>query len=122
MPQNQNHLQTLAAQFASMEVRWSPGEKKAARKIFDKAYRRRCDSVRARLKDMITTAVDPADVWHIHDYLSQERRRTDELFEFRYSVLILVFARLLADGSLTEAELSELSFDKVTRIRRIIEH
>src|SRR5437660_9063077 len=104
MSQNQeNPLPTLATQFAPMEVRWSLGEKKAARKVFDKAYRRQCDSVRARVKDMITTAVDPADIWRIHDYLSRERRRTDELFEFRYSVLILVFARLLADGSLTEA-------------------
>jgi hypothetical protein len=122
MSQNQNHLPTLAAQFAPMEVRWSPGEKKAARKIFDKAYRRRCDSIRARLKEMITTAVEPVDIWSIHDYLSRERRRTDELFEFRYSVLILVFARLLADGSLTEAELSELAADKVAQIRRIVEH
>jgi hypothetical protein len=122
MSQNQNPLQTASTQFARTEGSWSRAEKRVARKIFDKAYRRQCDSVRARLKDMIASAVDPADIWHIHDCLSEERKRTEELFEFRPAILILVFARLLADGLVTEAELGELSPEKVAQIRRIFEH
>ena len=80
-----------------------------------------CDSVRARLKDMIASAVDPSDILRVHDYLSHERRRTDEVFEFRPSLLIPAFAMLLADGLVSEAELSELSREKVAQIHRMVE-
>jgi hypothetical protein len=121
MPQNQNDASIRADQYIRTEPSWYHAEKKAARRIFDKAYRRQCDSIRAKLKDMIAAAVDPPDIWLIHDYLSEERKRTDELFDFRYSVLILVFAGLLGDGLLTEAELNELSPEKVAQIRRVIQ-
>jgi Photoprotection regulator fluorescence recovery protein len=121
MSQNQNDASTRAQQYIRTESAWSHAEKRAARRIFDKAYRRQCHSIRDKLKSMIAAAVDPPDIWRIHDYLSEERRRTDKLFDYRYSVLILVFARLLADGLLTEAELNELSPEKAAQIRRIVE-
>jgi photoprotection regulator FRP-like protein len=121
MPQNQNDTSTRAERYVRTESAWSHAEKKAARRIFDKAYRRECHSIRDKLKDMIAAAEDAPDIWRIHDYLSEERVRTDELFDYRYSALIFVFARLLADGLVTEAELNELSPEKVAQIRRIVE-
>lgn len=61
---------------------------------------------------------DPSVIWRIHDYLSEERRRTDTLFDYRYSVLLMVFSRLLRDGWLTEADLASLSKDKMEQIRQ----
>jgi len=59
--------------------------------------------------------VDQADIWNFNDFLTQERRRIDEKYDYRYSFLIFVFARLIREGWLTEDELAGLSEDKLTR-------
>jgi hypothetical protein len=81
----------------SMNVRdlqWSKAEKQTARK-----------------------ASEPRDLWRIHDYLTEQRDRTDEKYDYRYSVLPFVFARLLKEGWLAEADLEGLGADKREIIR-----
>jgi len=58
----------------------------------------------------------PADLWRIHDYLTKQRKQTDKKYDFRYSVLILVFAMLLKEGWLNEADLQGLREDKIEKI------
>jgi hypothetical protein len=43
----------------------------------------------------------------------------DRIYDYRYSVLRLVFARLLRDGWLSEADLAGLQKDKIDDIKHI---
>lgn len=60
-------------------------------------------------------------MWELHDFLTQQRKATDEKYDYRYSVLIFVFARLIREGWLSEAELAGLGEDKLARIRSLLE-
>jgi len=62
-------------------------------------------------------ASEPEDLWRIHDFLTKERRRTDEKYDYRYSVLLFVFARLLHEGWIVETDLQGLAEDKIEVIR-----
>lgn len=66
---------------------------------------------------MLGAAAGPADLWRIHDYLTEQRDRTGEKYDYRYSVLPFVFARLLKEGWRAEADLEGLSADKREIIR-----
>jgi hypothetical protein len=99
-------------------IPWTPLEKKVARKAFDQAFERQCASIKAETEKMIANAAAPPDIWRIHDYLSEHRRIVVALYDYRYSVLLTVFARLLNDGWLAEADLAGLAEDKIDRIKR----
>jgi hypothetical protein len=99
------------------EPTWSAAEKKTARRAFDQAFQRKCADVAAQVKKMIASASSPSDLWQIHDYLSEERRTVDRTFDYRYSVLLLVFSKMLRDGWLTEADLTGLREDKIEKIK-----
>ncbi|MGC2111462.1 MAG: hypothetical protein WA655_18245 [Candidatus Korobacteraceae bacterium] len=98
---------------------WSATEKRVAREVFQRAYGKQCAAIRAKLRKMISQASEPSDIWSIHDFLSEERKRTDEVFDFRYSVLIQVFGTLLREGWLNKHDLAGLSEDKITKIQQI---
>jgi hypothetical protein len=66
----------------------------------------------------MVTAPDPSDIWQIHDYLSKRRKTVDQTFDYRYSVLLEVFSKLLRDGWFTEADLLGLRKDKIETIKR----
>jgi Photoprotection regulator fluorescence recovery protein len=68
---------------------------------------------------MIAQISEPPDIWSIHDFLSHERKRTDEIFDYRYSVLIEVFGILLREGWLSKRALTGLSPDKIAKIERM---
>jgi hypothetical protein len=101
------------------DLQWSNSEKKAARKAFQVAYERECRAIRAKLKQMIEDDSSPRSIWRIHDYLSAQRRETEEKYDYRYFVLILVFAGLLKEGRLKETDLSGLQEDKIRRIKEL---
>lgn len=98
-------------------IPWTQSEKKIARKAFDHAFERQCASIKADAEKMIRDAVDPCDIWRVHDYLSESRRRIDALYDYRYSVLLEVFGALLREGWLREAELAGLEQGKLDRIK-----
>lgn len=59
----------------------------------------------------------PSDLWRIHDYLGDQRERTDEKYDYRYAVLVFVFARGLKEGWLRESGLEGLSEEKIEKIK-----
>ena len=99
------------------EMNWSKAEKETARRAFARAYRKECGVIAATIREMTETASEPEDLWRIHDLLTRERRQTDEKYDYRYSVLLFVFARLLREGWISEADLQGLSDDKIEAIR-----
>jgi hypothetical protein len=100
-----------------LEMKWSKTEKEAARRAFERAYRKECAVIAAKIREMAASASGPEDLWRIHDLLTRERRQTDEKYDYRYSVLLFVFARLLNEGWVAEADLQGLADDKIEVIR-----
>jgi hypothetical protein len=104
------------------DLKWSPSEKKIARKAFDAALEAALGEVMAEFKRRAAAASTPSDMWEIEDYLRRERREIDELFDYRYSQLLLVFPYLIRKGHLEESLLDGLSEEKREIIRSSLDH
>ena len=102
------------------DLKWSPSEKKLARNAFDAALESALAEVMAEFKRRAEAATTPADMWEIENYLRQQRREIDETFDYRYSQLPFVFARLIHAGHLDESRLGGLSEDKLKIIRSFL--
>lgn len=102
---------------SSSEFSWSPNEKKAARAVFDNAFARECQAIKHEVESQLRQSQDPRDIWRVHDFLSAKRSDIDRTYDYRYSVLIGVFGKLLRKGWITEKDLSGLQLDKVEAIK-----
>jgi Photoprotection regulator fluorescence recovery protein len=102
------------------DLKWSPSEKKVARRAFDTALDSALGKVMAEFKKRAAAATTPSDMWEIEDYLRQQRREIDDVFDYRYSQLSLVFARLIREGHLEEGLLAGISEDKREIIRSFL--
>jgi hypothetical protein len=102
------------------ELKWSPSEKKAARSAFDAALESALAKAMAEFKRRAEAATTPSDMWEIESYLRQQRREIDEMFDYRYSQLPLVFARLIHAGHLDKSRLGGLSEEKLKIIRSFL--
>jgi len=100
---------------------WSKGEKAIARRAFEQAYERECTALAGEVRRRAIRIKEPSDMWALHDLLTRERKTTDEKYDYRYSVLIFVFARLIREGLLDEAELAGLAEEKLAKINLILE-
>ena len=98
-------------------LKWSPAEKTIARQAFDLALHRELDAVIREAKDRAATITQPSQLWDLERWLTQRRKEIDRFFDFRYSVLPLVFANLIRQGRLSEDDLHGLGQDKLTFIR-----
>jgi hypothetical protein len=68
-------------------------------------------------KDRAARIEQPSQLWDLELWLTQRRKHIDRQFDFRYSVLPVVFANLLREGRLTVDELHGLGADKLRFIR-----
>jgi len=101
------------------EITWSPTEKKAARAAFDQALAREMKAIKQEAVAMLKSMQDDFAIWDLLDYLSEKRREIDKKYDYRYSVLLLVFARLVFEGWLTEDDLSGIGREKIDIIKRV---
>ncbi len=60
------------------ELEWSPNEKKAARKAFDKAYHSEIEEIKKSLSEKIQKIENDKDIWKLHDYLTERRLSIDD--------------------------------------------
>ena len=97
---------------------WAPTEKKLARIAFDKAFERQCTEIAQEARRMLETTTAPSDIFRVQEYLTEQRRIVDRIYDYRYSRLLSVFGRLLSDGWLREGDLNGLQTEKIARIRR----
>jgi photoprotection regulator FRP-like protein len=104
------------------DLKWSPSEKKVARKAYDTALEAALARVMAEFKRRAAAAATPSDMWDVEDYLRQQRREIDETFDYRYSQLPFVFARLIREGHLDESLLAGLSEEKREIIGSFLAH
>jgi len=103
------------------DISWSKKEKEIARRAFGNAYQKECTALVMRSKKMLDSINDPRDIWKIHDMLTESREEIDLKYDYRYSVLISVFARLLRESWLTETDFAGLREDKLESIKALSE-
>jgi hypothetical protein len=99
--------------------KWTSAEKTAARRAFDLALSRELDAVLRGAKGRAARITEAAGLWKLEAWLGDQRRRIDHDFDYRYSVLPMVFAALLRDGRLTEDDLLGLDSAKLDTIRHL---
>ena len=99
-----------------IETGWSPAEKKIARKAFDAALKRQCSAITARAKESWLPLRPRMASGNFTTIFPASGKRVDQRYDYRYSVLISVFAELLRDGWLAKADLDGLSADKIEQI------
>ena len=97
-------------------LNWSSAEKKVARVAFDAAVERERAAVRREVEAMLPRSADSSEIWSVRDYLNDTAREFDAKYDFRYSVLIGVFARLVAERWLSISELDGLAPEKLRLI------
>ncbi len=103
------------------DFKWSDSEKKIARRTFDAALTRELSALLASTKSSAAQATKPDDIWALHDFLSEQRKEIERKYDYRYSQLIYVFARLLKDKSITKSELEGLKEEKLAAILDLAE-
>jgi hypothetical protein len=105
----------------SRDLHWSPSEKKIARKVFDAALGLALARAVDEFKQKAAAVSSPDAMWDLEDYLHEQRKRINEIFDYRYSRLIVVFARLLHDGLVGQEQLAGLAEDKLEAIRAYLD-
>jgi hypothetical protein len=104
--------------YATMRnLKWSPAEKAIARKAFDRALQRDLAAVIRKTKEMAGKIEQPADLWELESYLTRRRHEIDRQYDYRYSVLLIVFGALIRQGRLREEDLQGLAEEKLAHIR-----
>jgi hypothetical protein len=98
------------------EIEWSQIEKDVAQAAFDKAYDREINALIKEINDKATVISQIEDIWGLHDYLSARRHDIDGKYDYRYSVLVFVFARLVKEGWLQVEELEGLEASKIKKV------
>ena len=103
------------------ELHWSHKEKSVARAAFDAALARETSAIRKEVEAVLQGSKEPNAVWDILELLSRKQREVERKYDYRYSVLIGVFARLLFEGWIAESDLAGLGAEKLQLIRRSAE-
>src|SRR5205814_8777161 len=92
---------------------WSKTQKEAARRAFDLASARDTEAIRREVEGMLRNSKDARVVWRFEDYLYDRRSEHDRVFDYRYSVLIFVFAWLVRESLLSEVEMVVIGVEKL---------
>jgi hypothetical protein len=102
------------------DLQWSGAEKQVAKRAFNAALEREFGKLLQQTREMAAKMQEVADLWRLHDFLTDKRRKIDEKYDYRYSQLIFVFGRLIHEGWLSLEELEGLHEDKLSKIKAIL--
>jgi len=100
------------------DLNWSYKEKSVARAAFDGALARETAAIRKKAEELLQRSSEPTAVWDVLEFLSKKQREVERKYDYRYSVLTGVFARLLYEGWIAESDLTGLNPEKLELIRR----
>lgn len=98
------------------DLKWSPSEKIIARKAFDQALASELRDVVQRAKHIAAEVKERSGLWELETWLRQRRLEIDRKYDYRYSVLPMVFATLLKQGRISEKDLNGLQEEKIDLI------
>ena len=100
------------------DFKWRDSEKKIANRVFEAARLRELEEVINNFKQEAAIVSDADQLWKLIEQMRQRRHEFEQKYDFRYSVLITVFARLVAEDRVGEADLLGLDSDKTEEILR----
>lgn len=95
------------------DFKWSPSEKAIARRAFDQALKGELQQLIREAKGRAAAIAEPSELWRLESWLAERRREIDRKYDYRYSVLPLVFAQLVQQGRVTENDLHGLAPEKI---------
>jgi hypothetical protein len=98
------------------EIQWSEVEENIAQIAFKKAYERETTALITEIREQASAIAELGDIWCMHDFLSAKRHEIDGKYDYSYSALIFVFARLIKDGWLNLSELEGIDTGKLAKI------
>ncbi len=101
------------------DLKWSKKEKSISRKAFDKAYHKECANVINTLKEKVAQLKNPEDIWDFKEHFDQRLKEIGRKYDYRYSILILVFAQLLKQGWIEIDDLEGLGAEKIDKIKSL---
>jgi hypothetical protein len=99
------------------DLKWSASEKKLAHRVFEAALTAELAEIMADFKARAVSVTEPQEMWPLQEYLARKQREIERKYDYRYSQLLLVFARLLREGRIQEAQLTGLLEEKLAYIR-----
>lgn len=100
------------------DIKWTKAEKKVAKEAFDLAYQRECKKIINDIKKY--KLEQPDDIWSLSKMLQEREKEINNIYDYRYSQLIIVFGILIKRGFLKISELDGLSDDKIKQIKKIM--
>lgn len=100
------------------DLKWSHAEKVIARQAFDLARRNELQTTIREAKERAANISEPDELWQFEDWLAERRQEINRRYDYRYSVLPIVFAHLLREGRLKEHDLEGLRAEKLEIIGR----
>lgn len=102
------------------DLKWSKTEKQIAKKAFEKAYEQESSDLAEEIRSRAEKIKEPADIWHLKDFVNKRVRENGNRYDYRYSVLILVFAGLIKDRWLNLEDLRGLGQEKIDLINALL--
>lgn len=99
------------------DIKWTKAEKKVAKEAFEMAYQRECQKIINDIKKY--KLEQPEDIWSLSEMLQEQEKEINNIYDYRYSQLIIVFGMLIKRGFLSIDELDGLSDDKIDQIKKI---
>jgi hypothetical protein len=103
------------------DLPWSKREKQIARTAFEQALEREAAAFIKLVRARALEVTELSDVWDLEQMLRDKRRELDARYDYRYSVLLYVFADLIQAGWLSLDDLAGLADDKRARIAALVE-
>lgn len=100
------------------DFNWSKAEKKIAKEAFNKAYQRESKKIIKEIKNY--KLEEPEDIWSLSEMLKKREKEMNQIYDYRYSQLVMVFAILIKRGFLSIKELEGLSEEKIDQIKKIM--
>lgn len=95
------------------DLHWSQTEKNIARRAFQEALQKEFQAAIHEVKRMAAQIEEPQDLWKLEAHLTELRKEIDRKYDYRYSVLPMVFGALIREGHLREEDLHGLGGDKL---------
>jgi hypothetical protein len=103
------------------DLSWSKREKQIAHTAFEQALAREATALVAEVRAKAQAITELDDLWQLEQFLRDKRHALEQRYDYRYSVLLYVFADLIQAGWLSLDELAGLADDKRARVAALLE-
>ena len=98
------------------EFKWKDSEKKIANRAFEKARTAELDELVQSFKANAARIDDVDKLWTLIDQMKNRRYQFEQKYDYRYSILISVLARLLGEQRVSIDDLAGLDENKLAAI------